>query len=80
MPRTDLPIGNNIGQFKNEHSGESFKYKQAGIYQWNKECHYKGIKGYAIDDIDNIDGWFEKLTKHYKYKFNEETRRLELNE
>lgn len=79
VPRTDLPLGNEIGQFKNEHIKDNFKYRQAGIYQWNDECHYKGIKGYCITDIDKPDGWFEELKKHYKFIYNEEKRRLELN-
>lgn len=57
VPRPDIPIGNDIGQFKLKHIGESFKYKIVGIFQWGNDCHYKGIPGNCIKDIDEIDNW-----------------------
>lgn len=59
--RLDLPFGDELGQFKEEHKDQLFKYKQAGIYQWEKECHYTGIPGCALYDIEQIDGWLENL-------------------
>lgn len=59
--RTDLPIGNEIGQFKEEHVNEDFKFIKAGQYQWGNECHYTGVPGCAIKDIENIEGWQENL-------------------
>ena len=67
-PRPDIPIGNDIGQFKSEHNGESFKYKQEGIYQWSKECHYKGVTGENITDIDDISDWRD----NFEYKLEGE--------
>jgi len=60
-PRTDLPLGDEIGQFKAEKVGMSFKYKNVGIYQWGAECHYKGIPGSAITDIDDTKDWKNNL-------------------
>ena len=59
--RNDLPIGNELGQFKEEHINEDFKFISAGKYQWGSECHYKGVPPCAIKDIENIEGWQENL-------------------
>ena len=75
--RTDLPLGSEIGLFKEEHKNENFKYIREGIYQWNDECHYKGINGRYIKDIEKTDGWFEKMYNNLPIKYNKETRRLE---
>ena len=64
VPRYDIPIGEEIGQFKNEHVCEDFKYIQSGIYQWGKECHFKGIPGECLSDIEDISNWVEFV----KYK------------
>ena len=56
-PRDDLPLGEDLGQFKQEHVNEPFKYLEAGIYQWDSECHYKGIPGCTLTDISNISNW-----------------------
>lgn len=60
-PRTDLPIGNEIGQFKPERQNVRFKFIQTGIYQWETECHYIGIPGSTLTDIENITGWLNNL-------------------
>ena len=73
--RTDLPIGDKLGEFKEEHANERFKFIDEGIYQWDNECHYKGIPGCALTDIENIENWEENLP----YKYNELTRRIEPN-
>ena len=59
--RTDLPLGIELGQFKEEHVNEDFKFIQAGQYQWGSECHYKGIPGCALTDIENTENWQENL-------------------
>lgn len=83
-PRTDLPIGTDLGQFDNEHIGEQFKFKECGIYEWikpngDKDIHYRGVNSKCIDDIEDIDGWFELYKNQLDYKYNIETRRLEKN-
>lgn len=62
--RTDLPISNNIGEFKAQHTDDIFKYKQVGIYQWNDEIHYSGIPSKAINDIEDIKN-INQFTKYY---------------
>lgn len=74
--RTDLPIGDELGKFKEDHVDQEFKYLQPGIYQWGQECHYKGIPGCTLTDIQNTENWEDNLP----YKFNTETRRIEKNE
>lgn len=56
-PRDDLPLGDELGQFKIENINKAFKYLDSGIYQWEKECHYKGIPGCTLTDIENISNW-----------------------
>ena len=75
VPRYDLPMGNEIGQFKVEHINDDFKYKQAGIYQWGEKCHYKGIPSVALKDIENIKNWADNLP----YKFDAQLRRVVKN-
>lgn len=77
--RTDIPIGKEIGMFKQEHHG-IFKYKGIGIYQWDKEVHYQGLKGQFLSDISNIEDYSENLNNGFKYDFNKETRRFERRE
>ena len=64
VPRYDIPVGDEIGQFKNEHICEDFKYIQSGIYQWGNDCHFKGIPGECLSDIENTENW----TEYVKYK------------
>ena len=83
-PRTDLPIGTELGQFDNEHVGDQFKFKDCGIYEWidkdgNKDIHYRGVNNKCITDIEELDGWFDLYTSQLDYKYNKETRRLEKN-
>lgn len=59
--RTDLPLGDNIGEFKEEHANDNFKFIREGIYQWNNECHYKGIPGCALTDIEDISNWQKNM-------------------
>lgn len=75
-PRTDLPIGTEIGQFKEERVNQDFKYLDVGIYQWGNECHYKGIPGCTLTDIEKTDDW----TNNFPYKFDQEQRRIIKNE
>ena len=72
--RVDLPIGNDLGEFKEEHNNEPFKFIQSGIYQWSEECHYKGIPACTIKDIENIEGW------QYNFPYKIENRRIVKNE
>lgn len=72
-PRYDLPIGDELGQFKMDHECEFFKYAKPCIYQWNQECHYSGIPRGAITDIEHTEKWWDNL----KYKY--EDGRIKLN-
>lgn len=65
-PRYDLPIGNGIGQFKEEHKCEHFKYIKARQYQWGNECHYSGIPSEALTDIEDTSNWTQNLKYIYK--------------
>lgn len=65
-PRYDLPIGNEIGQFKEEHKCEHFKYIKARQYQWGKECHFSGIPSEALTDIEDTSNWTQNLMYIYK--------------
>lgn len=62
--RDDLPISNDIGDFKLEHNGDKFKFKQIGIYQWNDEVHYSGIPSKAINDIEDVKN-INQFTEYY---------------
>lgn len=62
--RDDLPISNNLGDFKLEHDGDKFKFKQVAIYQWNDEVHYSGIPSKAINDIEDVKN-INQFTKYY---------------
>lgn len=66
MPRYDLPIGDEIGQFKEEHKCEHFKYIKARQYQWGTECHYSGIPSNAITNIEDTSNWTQNLMYVYK--------------
>lgn len=59
--RADLPIGTELGQFKEEHINEDFKFIQACQYQWGDECHYNSIPGCTLKDIENTEGWQNNL-------------------
>lgn len=61
VPRPDIPLGDEIGQFKLAKENVSFKYKDVGIFQWRDECHYKGIPGSTISDISNVEGWLDNF-------------------
>lgn len=83
-PRNDLPIGNELGQFKIEHENDNFKYIKAMQYQWNKECHYNGIPSESLTDIENIDNWQDylfytfngdKIVKNKKYGVEHEEKK-----
>ena len=62
--RNDLPISDNIGNFKLEHNGDTFKFKQVAIYQWDNEIHYSGIPSKAINDIEDVKN-INQFTKYY---------------
>jgi hypothetical protein len=62
--RSDIPASNKIGDFKLEHSGDIFKFKQVAIYQWNDEIHYSGIPSKAINDIEDVKN-INQFTKYY---------------
>ncbi len=62
--RSDIPTSNKIGDFKLEHSGDIFKFKQVAIYQWNDEIHYSGIPSKAINDIEDVKN-INQFTKYY---------------
>ena len=62
--RPDLPISDKIGDFKEEHKGDTFKFRQVAIYQWNNEVHYSGIPSKAINDIEDIKN-INQFTKYY---------------
>ena len=74
-PRTDLPISDKIGEFKEEKQNVSFKYLEAGIYQWEQECHYKGIPGIALTDIEKPKDWANNLP----YRYDKTLRRIVKN-
>lgn len=66
--RTDLPLGNELGQFKCEHEEMYFKCAHLGCYQWkdkngNLEIHYKGIPSYLITDVSDISDIKENMLK-----------------
>lgn len=71
--RTDIPIGDGLGEFKEEHVNDNFKYIAPCRYQWNQECHYSGVVKGTITDIENVEHWQDNLP----YKYNKETRRIE---
>ena len=75
VPRYDIPIGDEIGQFKNEHICEDFKYIGTGMYQWGNDCHYKGIPAYCIEDIEDTNNWIDNI--YYK---SDKTGRIFINE
>ena len=74
-PRYDLPIGNEIGQFKIEHECDDFKYKKSCIYQWGpNDVHYAGVPRNTISDIEDLGSWQDNL----KYKYDIEKRKVVL--
>lgn len=75
-PRDNLPIGNDLGQFKIEHNGDRFKFIQPGIYQWESECHYTGIPSCCLTDIEDTKDWF----KNIPYIYDTNSRRIIKNE
>ena len=60
-PRPDIPLGEEIGQFKKEFECANFKYIQSGIYQVEDECHYTGIPRGLLTDIEDISDWVDRV-------------------
>ena len=60
-----------IGSFKNEHNNDSFKFIDTGMYQWNDECHYKGIPSNTIIDIEHTENWFVTCLNNRLYDYDE---------
>lgn len=59
VPRSDLPLGDRIGEFHLEHEG-SFAYSGFN-YQWNKEVPtYRGV----------VKKWFDGFEKKHKRKWD----------
>lgn len=73
--RPDLPLGDKLGEFKEERVNEDFKYIKSGIYQWGTECHYEGIPGCTLTDIEDIKGWKDRVP----YKYDNNIRRIVKN-
>jgi hypothetical protein len=71
VPRPDIPTGDCIGSFKNEHNNEAFKFIDTGMYQWNDECHYKGIPSNTIIDIEHTENWFVTCLSNRLYDYDE---------
>lgn len=61
VPRPDIPLGEEIGQFKKEFECANFKYIQSGIYQIEDECHYTGIPRGLLTDIEDISDWTSRV-------------------
>lgn len=66
--RTDLPLGDALGEFKCEHDGMYFKCAHIGCYQWKSkdgklEVHYKGIPSILITDVSDISDIKENSLK-----------------
>ena len=66
--RTDLPLGNDMGQFKCEHEDMYFKCAHIGCYQWkskdgNLEVHYKGIPSFLITDVSDLSDIKDNVLK-----------------
>lgn len=73
-PRPDIPVGNEIGQFKLEHECEYFKYVSRGVYQIGDEKHYQGISQQLVTDITSSEITEEALNSlEYKFDFDKET-------
>lgn len=53
VPRPDIPVGPELGQFKLEHENEYFRFIRRGIYQIGEEKHYQGINQLLVDTIDS---------------------------
>lgn len=66
-PRNDIPLGKELGLFKQEHANEPFKYKDVGIYQWSDQCHYCGVPLHTIKDIEDLSN----VININKYFYNE---------
>lgn len=66
--RSDLPMGDDLGEFKCEHDAMYFKCVHIGCYQWKDktgklEIHYKGIPPFLITDISDISNIKENVSK-----------------
>lgn len=66
VPRTDIPIGKEIGMFKCEHECQGFKYIKNCIYQWKNddgtnECHYSGIGAGLLKDIEDLSSYKDNI-------------------
>ena len=79
VPRPDIPVGDDIGQFKLEHECEDFKFIGVGMYQIGNECHYQGLSTILLGDIEHPEEAKDNKSR-LKYKFNRNTERFELNE
>ena len=64
-PRTDLPIGNELGQFKLEHENVRFIYAGVMQYQIEDEVHKCGMSG-LLDLYDEEPDW------HYDVIFDKD--------
>lgn len=55
VPRPDLNIGDNLGQFKEEHTDEPFIFKKQSIKKWlYSDTSYKGNKASRRDEEHNL--------------------------
>lgn len=77
VPRTDLKMGDGIGQFKLEHDGVLIRHKQCN-YQIGEEVTYRGV---PKSWFDKADGWNiltdEVPQEGNVYEINHETLELE---
>lgn len=68
VPRPDLDIGDNLGQFKEEHKDEPFIFKKQSIKKWlYSDTSYKGNKSSRRDEENNL------IQTSPSIIFNEET-------
>lgn len=82
-PRYDLNIGKEIGQFKLEHTNETFAYSKTG-YQWNNEqpkINGKSKQWFKNEYPNGFDILKDKLPniESNKYIYNKETMQVEIN-
>ena len=86
-PRTDLNIGEDLGQFKEEHTDEPFIFKSHGVKKWfNSKTSYKGmlrdsIEGnYVYKDplyyFDDVSRKFKKTKKRRKERLWPELKNI----
>lgn len=82
-PRTDIPVSNNIGDFKIEHSG-TFYYVDQVHYQWNddkingiNDDMWKRIEEHGGVKLKNLLDITELKDEFTVLKFNKETNQYE---